>query len=417
MKLKTPATIQICCLLLAGWSGLPAALGEEVTNSATVVPSPSFATALSPAQWKQVEDCVDRALAWIASQQQTDGSFPTLSQDQPAITALCVLAFLSRGHQPGFGPYGAQMDRAIDFVISCQKPDGLFSYVDPDDPDGIFLGGRRGRGGLAQNAQAGTYSHAIAGLMLGEVFGHANAQRTKEIKQAIEKALQFTRDLQTLPKPAPADKGGWRYLRLGYMGADSHLSVTGWHLMFLRSARNAEFAVPQKFIDEAMSFVHRCWVDQDGLFHYTAQGLQLSAVTRGLMGSAVVSLALAGQHDSPQALAAGDWLLAHPFEYYGQTISMGRGSDRFFYSTYYCSQAAAQLGGRYWKGIFPPIAELMVRNQQPDGSLIAPGAGMGLGGRGRGGGNGEWQFGPVYTTALAVLSLTPAYQLLPVYQR
>ena len=53
--------------------------------------------------------------------------------------------------------------------------------------------------------------------MLGEVFGHANAQRTKEIKQAIEKALLFTRDLQTLPKPAPEDKGGWRYLRLGYM--------------------------------------------------------------------------------------------------------------------------------------------------------------------------------------------------------
>ena len=139
--------------------------------------------------------------------------------------------------------------------------------------------------------------------------------------------------------------------------------------MFLRSARNAEFAVPQKFIDEAMSFVHRCWVDQDGLFHYTAQGPQSTAVTRGLMGSAVVSLALAGQHDSPQALAAGDWLLAHPFQYYGQTISAGRGADRFFYSTYYCSQAAAQLGGRYWKGIFPPIAELMVRAQQADGSF------------------------------------------------
>ena len=136
------------------------------------------------------------------------------------------------------------------------------------------------------------------------------------------------------------------------------------------------------------------------------------------MGSAIVSLALAGQHDSPQALAAGDWLLAHPFQYYGQTVSLGRsGFDRFFYSTYYCSQAAAQLGGRYWKGIFPPIADLLVKNQQPDGSFIAPNPGFGGGGRGRGGGFGEGQFGPVYTTAMAVLSLTPAYQLLPVYQR
>ena len=207
-----------------------------------------------------------------------------LTQNQPAITALCVLAFLSRGHQPGFGPYGAQMDRAIDFVISCQRPDGLFSYGDPfaDDLNGNFVRGGRGRGRAFPTGQAGTYDHAIAGLMLGEVFGHASAQRTKEIKQAIVKALQFTRDLQTLPKPAPEDKGGWRYLRLGYMGADSDLSVTGWHLMFLRSARNAEFAVPQSFIDEAMSFVHRCWDDQDSLFHYTAQGPQLLAQSPGV---------------------------------------------------------------------------------------------------------------------------------------
>jgi hypothetical protein len=197
--------------------------------------------------------------------------------------------------------------------------------------------------------------------------------------------------------------------------------------MFLRSARNAEFNVPQEYIDEAMSFVHRCWVDEDGMFHYTAQGPQQEQRTRGLMGSAIVSLALAGQHESPQALAAGDWLLAHPFQYYGQTISYGRGGrggmggggDRFLYSTYYCSQAAAQLGGRYWKGIYPPIADVLVKNQQPNGSFIAPGGGgFAVGGRGVGrGGNSEAMYGEVYMTAMAVLSLTPAYQLLPVYQR
>ena len=101
------------------------------------------------------------------------------------------------------------------------------------------------------------------------------------LKQAMEKALLFTRYLQTIPKPAPADLGGWRYLQLHYMGADSDLSVTGWHLMFLRSARNAEFNVPQKYIDEAMSFVHRCWVDEDGMFHYTAQGPQPENRPRG----------------------------------------------------------------------------------------------------------------------------------------
>jgi hypothetical protein len=104
--------------------------------------------------------------------------------------------------------------------------------------------------------------------------------------------------------------------------------------MFLRSARNAEFNVPEKYIDDAISFVHRCCVDEDGLFHYTAWGSESSSYSRGLMGSAIVSLALAGQHESPQALAAGEWLLAHPYRSFGETIGP---SDRFLYSTYYCS--------------------------------------------------------------------------------
>jgi hypothetical protein len=399
--------------LTAAWGGLAAARAGGVADTAPAVPSQSFATALSPAQWEKVENCVDHGLAWLATQQAADGSFrtqPQGRQGQPAITGLCVLAFLSRGHQPGFGPYGAQMDRAIDFVISCQKPDGLFSFEAPDDTTGF--NGRMGRGALPRGAQAGTYNHAIAGLMLGEVFGHANAQRTRQIKQAMEKALQFTRALQTHPKAAPEDQGGWRYLRVQFDGADSDLSVTGWHLMFLRSARNAEFNVPQKYIDDAMSFVHRCWVDEEGLFHYTAQGSQSFQYTRGLMGSAIVSLALAGQHQSQQALAAGDWLLAHPFQYYGERI--GSGNDRFLYSTYYCSQAAAQLGGRYWLGIYPSIAMVLVKAQEADGSFPVDVAASG--GRGMRG-NGEAAYGQTYSTALAVLSLTPAYQLLPVYQR
>ncbi len=416
MKIFSLATVRIGLMLLAGWSGLPGARGGGLPGTASAVPSQSFAAALSPAQWKQVEDCVDHALSWIASQQAADGSFPTRSDGQPAITGLCVLAFLSRGHQPGFGPYGAQMDRAIDFVISCQKPDGLFSFEAPDDTaQQDFNGFGRGGRGLPRGAQAGTYNHAIAGLMLGEVFGHANAQRTQQIKQAMDKALQFSRELQTHPKTAPEDKGGWRYLRVTYGGADSDLSVTGWHLMFLRSARNAEFNVPQKYIDDAMSFVHRCWVEEDGLFHYTAQGDQQFMFTRGLMGSVIVSLALAGQHQSPEALAAGDWLLAHPFQYFGERI--GTGNDRFFYSTYYCSQAAAQLGGRYWTGIFPPIARILVQTQQGDGSFPVDSSFGGGGRRGGRGGGGEGMYGQVYITAMAVLSLTPAYQLLPVYQR
>ena len=439
MRVLSRPTVRVCCLLLAVWSGLAGPGGGGMPASAASGPSESLKSALSPAQWKQMEGCVDRALAWIASSQAPDGSFPSLQQGQPAVTSLCVLAFLSRGHQPGFGPYGVQMNRAIDFVLSCQESDGLFDY-EPPSAAGVVPGSGAagenpgqiadasqieqqlvpqraysgfGRNVVGRNASGATYNHAIAGLMLGEVFGHVDAQRTKEVKLAIDKALLFTRNLQTRSKESDDDKGGWRYIRLQFE-ADSDLSVTGWHLMFLRSARNAEFNVPQAWVDEAMDFVHRCWVEDDGLFHYTAWGSQSSQYTRGLMGSAIVSLSLAGQHESLQALAAGDWLLAHPYQEFGQKI--GRG-DRFYYSTYYCSQAAAQLGGRYWKGIYPPIVETLVRAQEADGSFPSPDGTSFRGFGGRGGGTGEAMYGQDYMTAMAVLSLTPAYQLLPVYQR
>jgi hypothetical protein len=381
-------------LLIAGSGGVAAAPDGETGNvvSAGVAPAESLAAALPPAEWAKVEGCVDRALAWIATQQEDDGSFPTRIMAQPAVTSLCVLAFLSRGHQPGTGPYGAQLNRAIDFVLSCQKPDGLLCQAPPEP---VF--------NMRGPSYSASYDHAIAGLMLSEVFGHVTGERSKNVKLALQKALQYTRDLQTRHKKYANDHGGWRYVRVQNApnDADSDLSVTGWQLMFLRSARNAEFKVPQQYIDEAMEYVHRAWNEQVGMFRYEVSAAQRDRYSRGLMGSAILSLSLGGQHQSPEAQAAGDWLLAHPFHSFVEQIG---GGDRFFYSTYYCSQAAAQLGGRYWTGIYPSIAGILLKIQHTDGSFPLESRNDGV-------------FGADYSTAMAVLSLTPAYQILPVYQR
>lgn len=172
--------------------------------------------------------------------------------------------------------------------------------------------------------------------------------------------------------------------------------------MFLRSARNAEFSVPQTYVDEAMEFVHRCWDEPHGVFYYALTPEGGFRPSRGMVGAGILSLSLAGQHHTAMAQAAGDWLLAHPFGRFGETVGT---YDRYYYSMYYCSQAAAQLGGRYWEGIFPPLAESLLHSQSPDGSWPAePNRGDGI-------------FGNVYSTSMAVLSLTPPYQLLPVYQR
>ena len=357
-------------------------------ESASTPPSGAsepLASALSPQAWILVEQSIDRALAWLAKQQESDGSIDAPSSAQPAATSLTVMAFLSKGQLPGEGPYGAMLDKAIDFVLRCQHSDGLLAQSGS---------GSRGNGKTAN------YNHAIAGLMLTEVYGMTDRARAAKLKPAIVNALNFTRRDQTLPKGYPGDQGGWRYVYSDSYG-DSDLSVTAWQLMFLRSAKNAEFDVPKQYVDEAVGYVRRCWDESQGVFYYKKSGGEYRW-SRGMVGAGILSLAMAGQHDTAIARRAGDWLLHYPFRGFGERIGSG---DRFFYSTYYCSQAMAQLGGRHWKQFFPQLANVLLRSQQSSGEWPPEPYG------------GDRSYGNTYTTAMAVLSLTPPLQLLPVYQR
>jgi hypothetical protein len=59
------------------------------------------ANVLSPEDWQRVDAAVSRALEWLATQQQPDGSFRTIDNGQPGVTCLCMMAFISHGHVPG----------------------------------------------------------------------------------------------------------------------------------------------------------------------------------------------------------------------------------------------------------------------------------------------------------------------------
>jgi hypothetical protein len=368
----------------------------ETTIKPPVKPNDSkpLSSAVSPEQWQGVEKAVDRALSWLASREASSGAFPTYPSAQPAVTSLCTMAFLSRGHQPGAGTYGQGINKAIDFVLSCQRSDGLFSFQEPSP--------------MHEDREAShtaVYNHAISGLMLGEVYGQVSGPRAKNVKTAIERALKFSLELQLRPK-MERDTGGWRYLRRLPYPVDSDLSITGWQLMFLRSAKNAEFNVPEKAITAAIEYVRKLWDPAGGAFNYVLHNDPRPdyRITRGMTGAGILCLSMAGQHQTIAARSAGTWLLEHPFKTFNDSVP-NRRNDRVFYSAYYCSQAMAQLGGRYWEQFFPQLADFLLKSQASDGSWPEEPYG------------GDGIFGNEYTTALAVLSLTPPYQLLPVYQR
>jgi hypothetical protein len=378
--------------VLAQQSPNSLALAADARHHDTGRRPPRLST-LTDAEWKRIDESVDRGLIYLAKQQAPDGSFPTRTSGQPGVTSLAIMAFLSRGHLPDHGTYGETLSRAIDFVIGCQREDGLFTLLGTEPPSDAWLNG----------THTALYNHTISGLMLGEVYGQTSGPKAEKIRPAIVSAIDLARRMQSRPKNDPVDAGGVRYFKVippaNRQGGDGDVSVTAWYIMFLRSAKNAGFDVPQEYVDEALDFVRRCYDANTGAFHYSLVPPR-TYITRGVTGAGVLSLFLSGKYDAELERGAGQWILDHPFRVYGQTIN---GSEHYLYSAYYCSQAMFQMGGQYWDHFYPETAATMLANQNADGSWTPDAR--------------DLMFGNCYGTALVVLTLTPPYQLLPIYQR
>jgi len=351
------------------------------------------ANVLSPTEWQRVDLAVERALKWLAAQQQPNGSFPTMETGQPGVTSLCIMAFISHGFVPGEGPYGHTLDRATEYVLSCQKKNGLVTFLGPEG-DRITRAVSHEIGGCA------TYNHGISSLVLSEVYGMSPPERARRLQTAINKSIAATLEMQRWPKDVPSDRGGWRYID-DFDGSDSDLSVTGWQLMFLRSAQNAGFEVPKERIEEAVAYVRRCFDDRDGVFVYSKSN---SSRTRSMAGAGILALAHAGLHHTEEARRSGDWLLQRQFDQYNVTIPGAR-SDRYHYGLFNCCQAMYQLGGVYWERFYPSAVRAVLGNQQANGSWPVDSQYH------------DSPFGSTYTTSLVVIMLGAPNQLLPIFQR
>jgi hypothetical protein len=327
---------------------------------------------------KPVDSAIDKALAYLAKQQNAKGYWPSGMGQSPAVSSLAVMAFLAKGYTPGTGPYGQNVNRGIDFVLSCQKPNGLIA------------------GGKTHGPM---YGHGISTLMLSQVSGMTDEPRQKRIDKALPHALRLILTAQKVKKSAP-HKGGWRYQP---HSSDSDISLTGWQLMSLRSARNNGTPVPAKAIEDAVGFVLRCRGKRrpppkkkarpTGVgFAYQPGGAPGLART----GVATLCLELCGKHRCKEAVEGGDYVLAHLPKTYGQ--------QHFYYGLYHCSQAMFQLGGRHWEGFAPHMYEMMLKYQRKDGSWPQ-------------GSSGEAAGGPCYATAMGVLAMAVSYRQLPIYQR
>ncbi len=60
-----------------------------------------------------------------------------------------------------------------------------------------------------------------------------------------------------------------------------------------------------------------------------------------MAGAGILSLSLAGKHDTKMAHRAAKYILDHPFDRFNRGSLTSE--DRYFYGAYYCSQGMYQL--------------------------------------------------------------------------
>ncbi len=317
----------------------------------------------------RIDVAVENGLAFLSLNQNADGSFKSGRAKHAAITSLSVMAFLSKGHTPGCGPYGQVINRGIDFVLSCARRDGL------------IMGGKSRQGAM--------YTHCISTLMLSEVSGMVDEARQKKVDRVLPAAIQLILRAQNVKKTRQND-GGWRY---SPTSRDSDISVSAWALMALRSARNNDALIPPENISRALRFVLACRNKNDGGFTYRAFGGSSGV---GRTGAAMLCLELCGQHDTPVTRQAAKYILARPLT--------APSTMHYHYALYYTSQAMFQLGGDAWTKWAGGMYDHVLAEQLPSGywpnKRNIPGT-----------------KGGCYSTSMTILALTVSHRQLPIYQR
>lgn len=369
-------------------------------------PSPDV---LTQEQWQQVDAAVTRGLEWLATQQEDDGAFKGIDQGQPAVTSFCLMAFLAQGESPVDGKYQQPLAKAIKFIADQQQRNGLIATVAPGAvpiprdalrSEGLVLPPKPNDVGVTA-----TYNHAISALALCEAYGQCTPEQSETLAPVIEKAIAATLEMQQWRGKSKRNVGGWRYVTRHGAG-DSDLSVTGWQLMFLRSARDAGFEVPKESIDAAVKYVENCFIKKENRqVHAYAPGWN-TAITRAMAGAGILAMAHAGKHNSPEAFASGEWILKHDFKVYDEEITLygaGWQGNRYHYGAVLCTQGMYQLGGKYWDQFFPLLVGALLDNQAKDGDWVTKGK--------------DEPYGGCYSTSLSILSLSVPNQMLPIFQR
>jgi hypothetical protein len=304
-----------------------------------------------PATAEEVRKALAKALDFLASTQQEDGSWP---RHEISGAGLAIMAFI--GGECAGKDHSARVRAGLDYLRSQFTPGSRF-------PAGSVEAAIRG-GMFGPVSGTVMYEQAIATLSVIEACVALNDPSLEPmIEEAVQLIVRSQNSAQkpaTLKGPTAADSphyGGWRY-EPDYTDAD--LSVSAWQILTLRAAVAAGFSVPDRAFSDAAKYV-RTLKGGDGSFGYEGPADIGDSCARAGMGA--LSLQLSGFPKDPLIAPAVRYMQA-----YGPAWNFEYPGDGYpFYYWYYGTRVMYMAGGEDWRVWKDYMCRFLVDNQDEKG--------------------------------------------------
>jgi len=321
------------------------------------------------------EGAVALGLEWLARNQLKNGLWSLAgpyrdgspTENHAAASAMALLAFQGAGHTHR-GDAGERFTRVVGKAWTAIR-----KHI---QREGVFPS----ESGEASRHQL--YTHALGTIALCELYGMTHDPKYGRLaKQAIRYCVA-----------AQSPQGGWRYRP----GGDSDMSVTGWVIMALQSARMAGITVPRKTLAGASAFLDAA-ATQGGRRYSYQPGV---APTLSMTAEALLCRQYLGwQRDDPRLIDGTKYLLTQ----------LPNWNSRDVYYWYYATQVCHHMEGDYWQQWNEVMRTLLPAKQVKEGAE-----------RGSWDPQGDrWDSvaGRLYVTCLSLYMLEVYYRHLPLYRR
>jgi hypothetical protein len=326
----------------------------------------------------KTEGAVAMGLRWLAAQQHRSGLWSLsgpyadgASADNPeAATAMALLAFQGAGYTPMGDPqhpFTPVVRRGWNALLKRLESDGRFFHDVP--------------------ATHQLYTQAQCTIALCELYAMTGDAQYFE---AAQRAVDYCVRIQT-------PEGGWRY----EPKHDSDMSVTGWFVMAVQSARMAGIEVPspvfekiEAFLDSVSRGDNAGYVVGSRYAYQPRHGATLALTAEGLLCRQY----LGWPRDDPRLAAGIEYLLANLPEW----------DKRNVYYWYYATQVLHHMEGQAWRTWNEQMRQLLPDHQEK-----------------RGRERGSWEpkgdrwgdaGGRLYVTCLSLYVLEVYYRHLPLYR-